>query len=75
MIKEFPAEVFVVGVYCNKCGKKIDDYNKISSFEPVRYEYTCKNCGNSQIESVLPTYVVKGTTPNEIDIKKELKNG
>ena len=58
MIKEFPAEVFLVRVYCDKCGKMINDY-KILSTNPLQYEYTCESCSNVQIENLLPTYVVK----------------
>ena len=59
MIKEFPAKVFLVRVYCDKCGKMINTYRTLFA-EPIKYEYTCENCGNVQIENILPTYVVKG---------------
>lgn len=59
MIKEFPAEVFIVRVYCDKCGKMINTYKTLLT-SPLKYEYTCEDCGNVQIEEVLPTYIVKG---------------
>ena len=60
MIKEFPAEVRIVKVYCDKCGKAIDSYNTLLT-NPPQYEYTCESCGNVQVEDFLPTYIVKST--------------
>ena len=60
MVKEYPAEVFLVRVYCDKCGKEINSYKTLLT-NPFQYEYTCESCGNVQVEKVCPTYVVKGT--------------
>lgn len=59
MVKEFPAEVFIVRVYCDKCGKMIKKYRTLLT-DPIKYEYTCESCGNIQVEKVNSTYVVKG---------------
>lgn len=80
MIKEFPANVFLVRVFCDKCGCQIENYKNATSVvdlffcngEPPKpkYEYTCKNCGNVQVEETTPTFIVKGAVPNNI-LEKE----
>jgi ribosomal protein S27E len=77
MVKEFPAEVFLQRVYCNECGCIINEYENATNLADIlflgekpkpQYKYTCKNCGNVQIESVYPTFIVKGNAPNTIEV-------
>ena len=79
MIKHFPAEVYMQKIYCDKCGFVIEKYKKLLDDnylikvkpEDVRYEFACENCGNTQIENTIPTFVVKGEIPNKIDLGEE----
>lgn len=77
MIKRYPAEVYVVGIYCDKCGNRLTEYDYEYIFEQAkegvkdpRYKYNCPNCGHEQIEDCPPTYQVFGNVPEKVEVAK-----
>lgn len=78
MKKYYPAEVYVVGIYCDKCGNRLTKYDYEYLFNQARqgitdskYKYNCPNCGHEQVEDCPPTYQVCGTVPDKIEVQDE----